>query len=100
MPSQAAEQRVGGAVGHAGQQHARAIDGIARGHVHHPQASASRLLAHDRPRAVARRWRQQQHVRERASRSQLHRKSRPWPLPPCSATTSGSAAAPSHCSGT
>ena len=38
--------------------------------------------------------------RDLASVSQLHRKSRPCPWPPCSATTSGRADSRSHCSGT
>ena len=38
--------------------------------------------------------------RERASASQLHRKSRPWPLPPWSATTSGIGVFASEASGT
>ena len=38
--------------------------------------------------------------RERPLLSQLQRKSRPCPLPPCRATTSGIADRPSHCSGT
>jgi hypothetical protein len=38
--------------------------------------------------------------RERASASQLQRKSRPWPLPPWSATISGAGVRPSDVSGT
>ena len=91
--AQAAQKRVGGAVRHAGQQHAaRGRPGSASAtdvdHLREP-LRVHVLAAHDRPRAVARRGRQQSTPRERASASQLHRKSRPWPLPPWSATTSG-----------